>query len=128
VLSYFVGSSFNLIKDNLIVVSYADTQYGHNGYIYQATHWTYTGMTDARRDKIVKGSKQHNRHISAYKSEEFDVKVRSQKHRYVFSSARKEGSLKNISNTNSCHILKAKIKDTIHHINPKYKLLYFKIQ
>lgn len=93
VLSYFVGSSFNLIKDSLVIVSYADTRYGHNGYIYQATNWTYTGLTDARKDKIIKGTKKHNRNASAYKKDDFDVIIRSQKHRYIYFLGKKKREL-----------------------------------
>lgn len=62
-LSFFVGQSLDLLKqlhvekeknqnDKLIekqkpvcVVSYADANNNHHGYIYQATNWIYTGET-----------------------------------------------------------------------------------
>lgn len=94
VLSYFVSSSFNLIKDDLVIVSYADTEFGHHGYIYQATNWLYTGLTDIRKDKIIKGSKKHNRNASDYRGGEFDIRERSQKHRYVYFIGRKKRMLK----------------------------------
>ena len=50
-LSKFVAWCLNELKaKDLILVSYADTQMNHNGYIYQATNWIYTGMT--RKENI----------------------------------------------------------------------------
>lgn len=85
-LSYFVGASLRLIKDNLIIVSYADTKWGHHGYIYQATNWIYTGLTTLMFDKIIKGNKTHQRHNNVWdkKDLEFEMRERSQKHRYVY--------------------------------------------
>ena len=58
VLSYFVSSCLSLLKKNLIIVSYADTSMNHNGYIYQATNWIYTGLSAKRTDWKIKG-KEH---------------------------------------------------------------------
>lgn len=49
-LSFFVSSTFKLFTERpLVLVSYADSNVGHHGYIYQATNWIYTGMTNHRR-------------------------------------------------------------------------------
>lgn len=37
-------------KDDLILVSYADSAQGHHGYIYQATNWIYTGISAKRTE------------------------------------------------------------------------------
>ena len=47
-LSYFVSKCIQLLPNKLILVSYADTSQGHNGYIYQATNWIYTGLSAKR--------------------------------------------------------------------------------
>ena len=49
-LSYFVTGSLELLKSihegkPVCVVSYADANNNHHGYIYQATNWIYTGET-----------------------------------------------------------------------------------
>lgn len=63
-LSFFVKESLNLLKElhkvktktdrgeskiqePVCVVSYADSNNNHHGYIYQATNWIYTGETQA---------------------------------------------------------------------------------
>jgi hypothetical protein len=87
-LSKFVGWCLNQLKScDLILVSYADTQMNHNGYIYQATNWIYTGITKARTDKYVAGGK-HSRH---YNNEEQKGlrKYRSSKHRYIYFATNK---------------------------------------
>lgn len=41
--SFLVGRSLQMLPAPCAVVSYADTEWGHSGIIYQATNWTYTG-------------------------------------------------------------------------------------
>ena len=87
-LSKFVGWCLNeLKKKDLILVSYADTQMNHNGYIYQATNWIYTGMTKSRTDKYVEGGK-HSRHYDNEKQNGLR-KYRSAKHRYIYFATSK---------------------------------------
>tara|TARA_R100000654_G_scaffold944_2_gene3619 strand:+ start:346 stop:663 length:318 start_codon:yes stop_codon:yes gene_type:complete len=63
------------------VVSYADTSYGHKGYIYQATNWIYTGATKERTD-IGTANGKHSRHYQ--KGVNHPRKHRSSKHRYIY--------------------------------------------
>ncbi len=56
--SYFISESFKLLPKPLIVVSYADKSVGHNGYIYQATNFMYTGESHTQLDWKLKG-KEH---------------------------------------------------------------------
>ena len=44
-LSYFVSQCLKKLPKNSCIVSYADQNNGHNGYIYQATNWIYTGVS-----------------------------------------------------------------------------------
>jgi len=82
-LSYFVSWCLRqLKKHNLIIVSYADKQMNHNGYIYQATNFIYTGATKSRTDKYVEGGK-HSRHYDNTKQNGLR-KFRSSKHRYIY--------------------------------------------
>lgn len=57
-LSFFVGAVLKMLPKPLVIVSYADTSMNHNGYIYQATNWTYTGLSAIFKDYYVKG-KEH---------------------------------------------------------------------
>ncbi len=82
-MSSFVGACLReLKKENWIVVSYADCGMNHNGYIYQACNFMYTGATKKRTDKYTEGNK-HSRHYDNSKQGTLR-KVRSSKHRYVF--------------------------------------------
>lgn len=82
-LSKFVSWCLrSLRKENLIIISYSDTQMNHHGYIYQATNWIYTGMTKSRTDKYVEGNK-HSRHYNN-ENQQGLRKFRSSKHRYVY--------------------------------------------
>lgn len=85
-LSWFVGGVLRDLRDtDLIIVSYADEGMGHNGYVYQATNWLYTGKTPSRTDKYTpKG--RHSRH---YSDEHLHLrKVRTSKHRYIYFTGR----------------------------------------
>ena len=53
-LSYFVSKTLNMLPKPICVVSYADGNNGHHGYIYQATNWIYTGITSVENMYIDK--------------------------------------------------------------------------
>ena len=97
-LSEFVSWCLNQLKVyDLILVSYADTQMNHNGYIYQATNWIYTGITKSRTDKYVEGNK-HSRHYNNDNQNGLR-KFRSSKHRYIYFATNKRNKkvyLKNL--------------------------------
>lgn len=83
--SKFIAESLGMFYrtfGNAILVSYADTDMGHIGAIYQASNWIYTGKTPSRTDKFVPEGK-HSRHYD--KNQDNSVRVvRSSKHRYVY--------------------------------------------
>lgn len=58
ILSYFISKVFKLLPKPLIIVSYADTENNHNGYVYQASNFKYTGLSHIQKDWKVKG-KEH---------------------------------------------------------------------
>ncbi len=88
-LSSFVSWCLKQLKKyNLIIVSYADKQMNHNGYIYQATNFIYTGATKQRTDKYVEGNK-HSRHYDNNNQNGLR-KLRSSKHRYIFFACDKK--------------------------------------
>ena len=99
VASVLVGRSLRALPKPSIVVSYADTQQGHVGYIYQATNFIYTGLSAKRTDWKVRGREhlhgatiadesrgQENRAewMRAKYGNDFYLEDRPRKHRYVF--------------------------------------------
>jgi hypothetical protein len=82
-LSAFVAACLRRLRmKDWIIVSYSDTEMGHNGYIYQACNFIYTGKTKQRTDKYTEGNK-HSRHYKTTPQNGLR-KVRSSKHRYVY--------------------------------------------
>ena len=77
--SYLVGQSLKLLPKPRCIVSYADTQQGHAGCIYQASNFFFTGTTKARTDMAGKDGK-HSRHHLGDRTNRI---YRSAKHRYV---------------------------------------------
>lgn len=89
-LSQFVGACLRRLRPyDWIVVSYADTAMNHNGYIYQACNFLYTGDTVARTD-IYTGQGKHSRHYTEEDRRNRVRLLRSSKHRYVYFCTRKK--------------------------------------
>jgi hypothetical protein len=99
VASMLVGRSLQMLPKPTIVVSYADTEQGHVGYVYQATNFVYTGLSAKRTDGKLKGMEhlhgatvadmsrgQENRAqwMRDKFGEDFYLQDRSRKHRYVY--------------------------------------------
>ena len=93
-----VGHSLRALPRPSVVVSYADTSQGHVGYVYQATNWLYTGLTDSqrktpRKDWVLRGQGGlHSRSLTHIGNsaklrerfgDDFIAVPRKPKHRYV---------------------------------------------
>ena len=103
--SILVGRSLKLLPNEVIVVSFADTDQGHIGYVYQACNFIYTGLSAKRTDWKVRG-KEHlhgqtiadefrgvkNRAESMREKygDDFYLKPRARKHRYLFFTGCKQ--------------------------------------
>lgn len=59
--SLLIGKSLKMLSEQpSAVVSYADTEHGHAGIVYQATNWIYTGATKSHDHAyIVDGMRVH---------------------------------------------------------------------
>ena len=102
--SYLVAKSLQMLPKPSIVVSYADIAQGHVGYVYQACNFIYTGLSAKRTDWHVKGLEHlHSQtivdiskskkgqgkgsrvaHMKEIYGDDFSLKERSRKHRYIF--------------------------------------------
>lgn len=79
-------------KDDLILVSYADSAQGHHGYIYQATNWIYTGISAKRTEWREIGVNTHSKSVCdkfditnmREMPDRFHLIDRARKHRYVY--------------------------------------------
>ena len=102
--STLVGRSLRMLPKPSIVVSYADTEQGHVGYVYQATNFIYTGLSAKRTDWKLKGMEhlhgatvadmsrgQENRAqwMRDKFGDDFYLKDRPRKHRYIFFTGSK---------------------------------------
>lgn len=88
VLSFFVSNCLKLLPIPKIIVSYSDTKFGHNGYIYQSTNWIYTGATKERTD-IGSDDNTHSRHYDKNIDYSKNRVKRSSKHRYIYFLGKK---------------------------------------
>lgn len=66
-LSYFVSNAIKKLPSNRIIVSFADANMNHSGYIYQATNFIYTGLSSNTSKLVDKdGVEFHFRNIGHY--------------------------------------------------------------
>jgi hypothetical protein len=102
--SFFISESFKLLPKPMIIVSYADKSVGHNGYIYQATNFIFTGESHTQLDWKLKGKEHiHSRTLmdefaftenrveklkEKYGDQLYQIK-REPKYRYVYILAHK---------------------------------------
>jgi len=98
--SFLVGRSLQMLPKPSIVVSYADTEQEHVGYVYQACNFIYTGLSAKRTDWKIKGMEHlHGQTIADMSrrcegsradfmrqkfGDDFYLKERARKHRYIF--------------------------------------------
>lgn len=97
--SFLVSKSLKLLPKNKIIVSFADTEQGHVGYVYQACNFKYYGLSAKRTDWKIKGKEHlHGQTIGDLSrgkpnrakwmretfGDNFYLKPRSRKHRYIF--------------------------------------------
>lgn len=111
--SILVGRSLQMLPKPKIVVSYADTEQGHVGYVYQATNFIYTGLSEKRTDWKIKGMEhlhgatvadmsrgQENRAkwMREKFGDDFYLQERSRKHRYIYFLGSKKQKKEMIEN------------------------------
>jgi len=98
--SVLVGRSLQMLPKPSIVVSYADTEQEHIGYVYQACNFIYTGLSAKRTDWKIKGMEHlHGQTIAdmsrGYEGsrldfmrekfgDDFYLQDRPRKHRYIY--------------------------------------------
>ena len=104
-LSFFVSQCLKKLP-KMILVSYADTSMYHNGYIYQATNWIYTGLSYKTKEWREIGTNKHSRNLCQQYSTKFmydnphrfERVDRPQKHRYIFFIGNKKQKKKMFKN------------------------------
>lgn len=87
-----------------IIVSFADPQYGHVGYVYQACNFLYTGLSAKRTDWTIRGRehlhgqtiadefrgvKNRSEAMRGKYGDDFYLRERPRKHRYIYLVGRK---------------------------------------
>lgn len=101
--SWFVARAIKLCGFE-IIVSFADTEQGHIGYIYQATNWLYCGVSKKQKYFRLKSDSKNNggikyrrrermpkaKIIEQYGEEYVEEYFSSLKHRYIYFNASKK--------------------------------------
>lgn len=97
--SFLISQSLKLLPKNKIIVSFADTEQNHAGYVYQACNFIYCGLSAKRTDWKVKGLEHlhgitiadqfrgvenRSKLMREKYGEDFYLKDRPRKHRYIY--------------------------------------------
>jgi hypothetical protein len=89
-LSFFVSECLSKLPKPSCIVSYADPNNGHNGYIYQATNWIYTGVSTPKYKYIFEdGSEFDIRRGIENKGKIIDKILLLPTHRYIYFNGSK---------------------------------------
>jgi len=71
--SWFISKTLTYLRqhtDTKILISYADSAFGHNGTIYQATNWIYSGKSVHNHYRLEDGTIVHSRSTYDHKKGE----------------------------------------------------------
>jgi len=97
--SFFVSKTLKMLPKPSIIISFADTEQNHKGIVYQACNFTYHGLSAKRTDWKVKGMehlhgqtiadqfrgvKNRAQAIRDKYGDDFYLKDRPRKHRYIY--------------------------------------------
>lgn len=105
-LSYFVSSVIKMLPKPMILVSYADANQSHCGYIYQATNWLYTGISSKEKKVFINGKLHHRRTLNSVfgtssiselkEIDNVNIEIEEQegKHRYFYFIGNKKQKVK----------------------------------
>ena len=73
--SYFISQCIKKMPTPLVLLSYADLDKGHHGYIYQASNWIYVGKwakNSSEKYKLKNGKIVHRRHKDKLNKEDIE--------------------------------------------------------
>ena len=89
-LSYFVSKCLSLLPKPSCIVSYADQNWGHSGYIYQATNWIYTGPSTPKHKYIFEDGSEFDIRRGIEKKGKIVDKIKMKPtHRYLYFNGNK---------------------------------------
>ena len=102
--SFLVARSLKLLPKRKIIISFADTEQNHKGIVYQASNFIYCGLSAKRTDWALKskpnlhgqtiadefrGSTNRAKAMREKYGEDFYLKPRPRKHRYIYVTGSK---------------------------------------
>lgn len=91
--SRFLGWILKQLPFGTILVSYADTAYGHEGIVYKATNWIRAGQSIPFKDYTFEGKDHRSVPKHLRDKSKMITKTRSVKNRYVYFTNPKDKQL-----------------------------------
>lgn len=103
--SKLISSSLKLLPKGKIIISFADCSQGHNGCVYRASNFDYYGLSAKRTDWALRskphlhgqtvadefrGQPNRSKLMREKYGEDFYLKPRPRKHRYIFVTGSKK--------------------------------------
>lgn len=102
--SKLISLSLKMLPKGKIIISFADKSQGHNGCVYRASNFTYHGLSAKRTDWALKskpnlhgqtvadefrGQKNRSALMREKYGDDFYLKPRPRKHRYIYITGNK---------------------------------------
>lgn len=103
--SKLISGSLKLLPKGKIIISFADCSQGHNGCVYRASNFNYYGLSAKRTDWALKskphlhgqtvadefrGHQNRSKLMKEKYGDDFYLKPRPRKHRYIFVTGSKK--------------------------------------
>lgn len=103
--SFLISKSLKLLPKGKIIISFADSSQGHNGCVYRAANFTYHGLSAKRTDWALRskphlhgqtvadefrGQPNRGQLMSEKYGDDFYLKPRPRKHRYIYVTGGKK--------------------------------------
>lgn len=103
--SFLISKSLKMLPKGKIVISFADCSQGHNGCVYRASNFTYHGLSAKRTDWALKskphlhgqtiadefrGQPNRAKLMRDKYGDDFYLKPRPRKHRYIYVTGGKK--------------------------------------
>lgn len=100
-VSWWIAACLKQLPRPSLIISFADPNQEHIGYVYQASNWIYTGLSTAVSLHLVDGKIKHDRHVNKEEvAEQSSVLSIPQKpkHRYLYPLASNKHEKKEMIN------------------------------
>lgn len=85
-VSWWMSRCFSFLQKPVLLISFADANKNHVGFVYQATNWIYSGLSSINFNYIYHGKRVHHRTLGDKQRKNLEIADPDQvpKYRYFY--------------------------------------------